>query len=90
MKMLGKMMNAFVLSCEEATFLMTKKQFKKLSLIKSLQLRIHLMTCKLCRRFEIQNESIQQFWREFEHKHQHLSDEKKEELQNIIEEHHQH
>lgn len=90
MKVLGKMMNALMLSCEEATLLMTKKQYERLPLLKNMQLRIHLMTCKLCRRFEIQNDAIQQFWTEFENQHQHLSDEKKKEIQHSIEEQQHH
>ncbi len=43
----GKMM----ITCKEATFLISKKQQDKLNWFERLQLNLHLMMCKYCRRF---------------------------------------
>ena len=80
----GKLMNSFMLSCEEATLLMTRKQLKKLSIFKSIQLKMHLISCKLCRRFEIQNEIIHNVWDSFTSENTQLSDEKKEVINSEI------
>ncbi|MBK3519316.1 anti-sigma factor family protein [Carboxylicivirga marina] len=50
----GKMM----ISCKEATFLISKKQQDKLTRIEKIQLTFHLMMCKYCRRFERQTKFI--------------------------------
>jgi hypothetical protein len=88
-RIIAKMMNWIMLSCEEATLLMTKKQLGNFPLLKSMQLRLHLMSCKLCRRFKIQNETIQKFWKEFDNTDHVLTGEKKEELDHIIQDHNQ-
>ncbi|MCT4587673.1 MAG: hypothetical protein N4A71_07615 [Carboxylicivirga sp.] len=46
----GKMM----ITCKEATFLISKKQQDRLNFFEKMQLRLHLMMCKYCRRFSIQ------------------------------------
>ena len=48
-------MHRVMLSCDAATFLMTKKEYKKLSCKENLQLKMHLMGCKFCRAFNDQN-----------------------------------
>jgi len=83
-KAMGVMMNFFMLSCEDATLLMTKKQLGKISFLKRVQLKMHLLSCKLCRRFKVQNEHIQKFWTDFEESNRKLSSNKKEELESMI------
>lgn len=85
MKWMGKAMNFFMLSCEEATLLMTKQRLGGISFIKSFQLRIHLLSCNLCRRFSIHNDKIDQLWVEYRESHRHLPKEKREEIQTAIE-----
>lgn len=80
----GKLMNFFLLSCEEASLLMTRKQLNKLSIIKSIQLKMHLISCKMCRRFEIQNDLIHKEWNSFTNENAHLSNEKKKEIHSEI------
>ena len=46
--------NNMMLSCDTATLLITKGEFEKLSLMDELRLKMHLASCKLCRRFEEQ------------------------------------
>jgi len=43
----GKVM----ITCKEATFLISKKQQDKLSLGEQLKLKMHLLMCKYCQRF---------------------------------------
>lgn len=51
-------MHSVMLSCDKATFFITKKEYVKLSCKENLQLKMHLMGCKLCRSFNDQNEII--------------------------------
>jgi len=46
----GKMM----ITCKEATFLISKDQQDKLSFLERFRLNLHLMMCKYCRRFKVQ------------------------------------
>jgi len=48
-------MHYVMLSCDTATFLITKSDYHKLGCKENLQLRMHLMGCKLCRSFNKQN-----------------------------------
>ena len=55
---MNKMMHLMMLSCKDATFLLTKNEYQKLNLKENLQLKMHLMGCKFCRAFEKQNKII--------------------------------
>jgi len=57
-QMMMRGMDAVMLSCEEATYLITKSEFEKMSCLKRAQLKMHLAGCELCRRFKVQNEII--------------------------------
>lgn len=46
----------FMISCKEATYLVSLKEEGKLSIAKSMKLELHLAICILCKRFEIQTE----------------------------------
>jgi len=48
-------MHYMMLSCDTATFLITKRDYKKLKCKETLQLKMHLMGCKLCRSFNTQS-----------------------------------
>ncbi len=48
------MLKFLVLSCKEATYLVSKKEENKLSWIEKIKLRSHLSICSLCKRFEQQ------------------------------------
>lgn len=88
------MMTKLMLSCKEATYLISIKSFRRLRIIESITLRMHLMACIYCRRFNRQNKVIDQGIKDIlhpEHEHLHrLSKEKKEELQNTINQSHKH
>lgn len=48
------MLKFLMLSCKEATYLLSKKEENKLSWIEKIKLRSHLSICSLCKRFEQQ------------------------------------
>ncbi len=48
-------MHRLMLSCDRATFLITKKEYQKLTCKENAQLKLHLMGCKFCRAFKDQN-----------------------------------
>ena len=50
--------NNIMLSCYKATYLVSKKQEAKLSLIEELKLKFHLSVCDVCKKFEIQTNAI--------------------------------
>ncbi len=52
------MKNGIMLSCDTATLLITKSEFEDLSCVDNLRLKMHLASCKFCRRFKIQSEDI--------------------------------
>lgn len=64
MSYLNKILN----NCKQATLLIEKKQFKKLSLREGIELHIHLAGCRFCRLYNKQsnmiNDMIQQLYRE--------------------------
>lgn len=48
-------MHYMMLSCDTATFYITKSEYQKLGCKENMQLKAHLMGCKLCRSFNQQN-----------------------------------
>ncbi len=85
----GKLMNKLMLSCDEATLLITKSEYQQLCSIKQLKLRMHLATCSFCRTFQKQNliisQNIDQLKKVPEDLKMVLDDDKKQELQSLIE-----
>ena len=55
---IGKMMNKLMLSCDEATMLITRSDFEQLSSIKQFKLKMHLASCSMCRNFKHQSSII--------------------------------
>jgi len=52
-------MNFFMLSCKRATELMSKKEVINLTIIESVQLKMHTSMCKACSAYEKQSENIE-------------------------------
>ncbi|MEA3443290.1 MAG: hypothetical protein U9R19_01040 [Bacteroidota bacterium] len=50
-----KLMHILLLSCLKATELIEKKQLFKLSVIESIQLKLHKMMCDACTKYEKQS-----------------------------------
>ncbi len=91
-KMMIRGMDAVMLSCEEATYLITKSEMTKVGCIKRMQLKMHLAGCELCRRFKIQSELIDKKLANLENiklnstaTNKELPKEKKKELQKLCE-----
>ena len=57
-KILMKGMNDVMLSCDSATYLITRNEFEKVNCVKGMQLKMHLAGCKYCRRFAEQSKYI--------------------------------
>ena len=87
----GKMM----ISCQESTFLISKKQQDKLSLFERIQLSFHLLMCRYCRRFSIQiswiTKGIRRMNRKMEAQYVHikLTDEQKKRIDTALRNNHQ-
>lgn len=54
-----------MLSCQEATRLMSQKLDRKLALVEVMNLRFHLMMCKGCRHFDQHMLSLRQITRAY-------------------------
>jgi len=50
-----KLMQIIVLSCKKATFYSSIKNFKKLSWVRRLQLKLHFSMCDACHEFDHQS-----------------------------------
>ncbi|MBS1772429.1 MAG: hypothetical protein JST82_06200 [Bacteroidetes bacterium] len=79
-------MKRLMLSCEQASFLIVKKEEKNLSVKERMLLWMHLSMCSLCKMFAIQNKFISD---RLKHIHdvaetQSLSDAEKRELSESI------
>lgn len=53
-----KLMDKMILSCKQATFYCSVKNFKKIGWLKKIQLKIHLKMCRDCFLFNQQSELI--------------------------------
>ncbi len=77
----------FMISCKEATYLVSLKEENKLSIIKSLKLNLHLAICILCKRFKLQTEQICEMSNQLQnHSNDTMSNEKKSEIKQQISE----
>ncbi len=52
------MMKLLMISCKKATYLLSKKEENRLSLLDRIRLKSHLALCYICRRFEEQTQLI--------------------------------
>lgn len=57
-RLLIKLLRTFYISCEEATFLMTKKKHEALSGREAIDLKIHMIGCRFCKVYEKQWEFL--------------------------------
>ncbi len=75
----------YTFGCKDATYLMEKSSFDKLSFSEKLLLAFHKMTCKFCRRFARQTGKINAFFkRAAEGSSLTLSAQKKQSLNQLI------
>lgn len=47
-----------MISCKEATYLTSKKEQGKISIVERMKLSFHFMMCKFCKMFAVQNDII--------------------------------
>jgi hypothetical protein len=52
LKLYIKFIKCFIVPCEHASLLLTKKEFDKLTFRETINLRMHMIKCKYCRWFE--------------------------------------
>jgi hypothetical protein len=76
-----------MISCKEATYLLSLKEEGKLSLSKYLKLELHLAMCVLCKRFKIQTGHFCNLATQLPFKTENkMSEEKKTAIKKILEE----
>ena len=79
-----------IYNCKQATFLIEKKSFSKLSFREMIELRVHLYGCSFCRLYKKQsrviNDMVQELFRSSKYTEFRLDDDFKKELQERIEE----
>lgn len=79
-------LNKIILSCTKATFLISKKEEGKISVVENFQLKMHLAVCKFCNRFQQQTKFFTSQSKEL-HLHtppQQLPQEKKEAIKLLL------
>ncbi len=76
-------MKFFMLSCNEATFLMAKKEEGKLTFFERIKLLFHTSMCRFCRLFEKQTKQIREESRHI-HAEEGLPDAVKVRMQQLI------
>lgn len=79
-------MHKVINTCEETTKLILQQHEGKLSIVTKFRIKLHLMVCDACRRFNIQNkwidEQIEKFHQEFEQES--LSESCKEKMSTLL------
>jgi len=79
-----------IYNCKQATLLIEKKSFGKLSLREIIELRIHLFGCSFCRLYKKQsraiNDMVQELFKSSRYSDYTLDDNYKKQLQDRIEE----
>lgn len=77
---------AMMMACDEATFLVSKSRDQKLSFKERINLRMHLLSCKICLRFARDIEKLDNYLKSdaFQCTHHNLNAKKKEEIKEII------
>ncbi len=85
-----KGMDKVMLSCDTATYLITRSEYGKISPLEKMQLTMHLAGCKYCRRFAEQSKYISTQLRKIKETGDvavSLSPEQKEKLKKAIDSH---
>ncbi len=79
-----------MISCDEATAISDKKQYGEASFTERIKLNFHLMLCKHCRAYSMQNNYISKILAKYLHdscKTDHLADIEKQELEEKLKVH---
>lgn len=82
-----KIIDKIFLNCQRATLYTLMREEGKLCLFKCFQLRLHYIVCSFCKLFKMQNKTINKAAKAYKHQaDKQLSANRKQELQNMIEE----
>ena len=85
-------MSKHMMACDEASFLISYNKDKRLGLANWMRLKMHLISCHLCRKYEAQIDELDNAVSEYrvstynEPCHHHLSDEACNEMKQAVEE----
>lgn len=85
-------MSKRMIACDEASFLISLKKDNRLGLAKWMRLKMHLITCHLCRKYAVQIDELDRTVSEYranahlEPLHHHLSDESCTKMKHAVEE----
>lgn len=58
-------MSKKMIACDEATFLISKQKDTKLSLKEWWKLKMHLLTCNICRKYEKDIKTLDQYFKNY-------------------------
>ena len=81
-----------MMACDEASFLISYKKDNKLGMMKWMQLKMHLLSCHLCRKYAVQIDELDSTISKYradahlEPWHHHLSDETCSKMKQAVEE----
>jgi len=81
------MSKKLMITCDEATAICDKNQYGEASLLEKFKLNIHLLLCKHCRSYSMQNNFITKLLgKHLDHNHSsdHLNENDKKELENKL------
>lgn len=84
-----QLMYKIMLTCKQATFYSSTRNFQKLPFVRSIQLKLHLMMCEGCHKFDHQNQIIDQSMVDFHQNNnlqseENLSPEKKSQIKYTV------
>lgn len=81
-------MSKKMIACDEATYLISKQKDDKLSFSEWWKLKMHLLTCKVCRKYEKDIEALDGYFKNYNShltcSHHKLSDEGKSKIKDSI------
>ncbi|MFC2080061.1 hypothetical protein ACFLRQ_01160 [Bacteroidota bacterium] len=82
-------MSRNMMACDEAGYLISKSYDSRLTLKKRIGLKIHLMTCHLCRKYEKQLKQLNRLVKGYKENihdecHHHLDEKRKDSMSNCI------
>jgi hypothetical protein len=87
-----RLMDKIMLSCKQATFFSSVKNYKKLKVMQKIQLRMHLSMCQGCKEFDRQSQIIDDSMAEIQKEgylqsEETLAKEKKSQIKSTINQH---
>ena len=72
-KGLMALLSRYMMSCDEASFLISRSQEERLTLKNRVRLKMHTLTCHLCRKYEQQIRQLSRMMKQYRHTCEHDS-----------------